>query len=567
MPTDTHYDAIIVGSGFGGSVMAYKLAQAKWRVLLLERGKAYPPGSFPRTPSGMSRMFWDPSGGCYGLFDVWSFSGLEGLVSSGLGGGSLIYANVLLRKDEKWFINDDPGGGGKKWPVDRATLDPHYAATEKMLGATPFPFGEDGYRDTPKTKAMFEAAVKIGRGRDWMLPPLAVTFANAGRPPAKGEPIIGGEQNLHGHARLTCLMCGECDTGCNYGAKNTLDYNYLSRAKELGAEIRTLAEARTFAPKPGGGYSVQFVQHDESFEGTPRKTREMPLENVTTGRLILAAGTFGSPYLLLKNRAALPSLSATLGSRFCGNGDLLTFAVDCSEKDATGKKKSRTMEPSRGPVITSALRVGDALDGGTEKGRGFYIQEAGIPSFMTWMFEMTDTTGATKRAIRFALNRIKQALRLSGGSNLSAQMSALLGAGSRSNCSLPLLGMGRDVPDGTMSLDEKGLLQNDWSIDTSREYFEGVRSVMEELANAWGAQHFQDNLLWYFKRVITVHPLGGCPMGESAADGVVDSFGEVFGHPGLYVADGSVLPGPVGANPSLTIAALADRFAEKMLSS
>ena len=92
-----------------------------------------------------------------------------------------------------------------------------------------------------------------------------------------------------------------------------------------------------------------------------------------------------------------------------------------------------------------------------------------------------------------------------------------------------------------------------------------LRGVMEEMATAWGARHFQDNLLWYFKHVITVHPLGGCPMGESADEGVVNSYGEVFGHPGLYVADGSVMPGPVGANPSLTIAALADRFAERMI--
>ena len=565
MATDSHYDAIIVGSGFGGSVMAYKLAQANWRVLLLERGRAYPPGSFPRTPHGMSRMFWDPSGGCYGMFDVWSFSGLEGLVSSGLGGGSLIYANVLLRKDEKWFVNDDPGGNGKHWPVDRATLDPHYEAAEKMLGATPFPFGADGYRETPKTKAMFEAAVKIGRGRDWILPPLAVTFANEGQPPAMGEPIIGGEKNLHGHARLTCLMCGECDAGCNFGAKNTLDYNYLSRAKELGADIRTLAEVRTFSPRPGGGYGVQYVQHDLAFEGTPRKTRDLPLESVTTTRLILSAGTFGSPFLLLKNRAALPAISKKLGTRFCGNGDLLTFAIDCSEKDASGKTKSRAMEPSRGPVITSALRVADGLDGVPEKGRGFYIQDAGIPSFMTWMFEMTDATGATKRAIRFAMERVKHALHLSSGSNLSSEMSALLGAGSRSNCSMPLLGMGRDVPDGTFTLDKDGRLENDWRINASKPYFDKVRSIMEELATAWGAQHFQDNLLWYFKHVITVHPLGGCPMGDSAEDGVVDSYGEVFGHPGLYVADGSVMPGPVGANPSLTIAALADRFAERMV--
>ena len=125
--------------------------------------------------------------------------------------------------------------------------------------------------------------------------------------------------------------------------------------------------------------------------------------------------------------------------------------------------------------------------------------------------------------------------------------------------------MGRDIPSGTLSLDENGCLENDWTIDASAQYFDRVREIMEQMSAVWGAKHFQDNLLWYFRRVITVHPLGGCPMGDSRGTGVVDSFGEVFGHPGLYVADGSVMPGPVGANPSLTIAALSNRFADGIL--
>src|SRR3954449_1526020 len=121
MSLDSHFDAIIVGSGFGGSVTAYRLAEAGRRVLVLERGKAYPPGSFPRSPRKLKTNFWDPSRGLQGMFDVWGFSGLDGLVSSGLGGGSLIYANVMLGKDERWFVGpDDPGPGGEAWPVTRA---------------------------------------------------------------------------------------------------------------------------------------------------------------------------------------------------------------------------------------------------------------------------------------------------------------------------------------------------------------------------------------------------------------------------------------------------------------
>src|SRR4051812_34388908 len=152
MAESRHVDAVVVGSGFGGSVSAYRLASAGQDVLLLERGKPYPPGSFARTPHEMARAFWDPSEGLHGLFDLWSFSGLDGVVSAGLGGGSLIYANVLLRKDENWFVHDAPVGDGyASWPISRNDLDRHYDAVEVMMNAQRFPMGQPGYEVSGKT--------------------------------------------------------------------------------------------------------------------------------------------------------------------------------------------------------------------------------------------------------------------------------------------------------------------------------------------------------------------------------------------------------------------------------
>jgi cholesterol oxidase len=546
--SDTHFDAIVVGSGFGGSVLAYRLAEAGKSVCVLERGKPYPPGSFPRGPRELSKAFWDPSEGLYGMFNVWSFKGIGAVVSSGLGGGSLIYANVLLRKPEKWFVKEDLAKGGyESWPVTYDELVKHYERAELMLNAQRYPFADT----TPKTLAFKEAGAKLGR--KFELPHLAVTFANAGEEPAVGVPIHEEHPNLHGVRRYTCRLVGECDLGCNFGSKNTLDLNYLSEAKRLGAEIWTRREVRSLAPREGGGYVVRYVEHDVADEGRKHKTsdpRVRPVRNLTCDRLVLSAGTLGSTYLLLRSGDAFPDLSPRLGSRFGGNGDLLTFALGAD----------RPLDGHYGPVITSALSVPDALDGG--EGRGFYVEEAGFPEFVSWLVQGTQGPGALWRFRKAAARLVLGLIRRRPEVDLSAEVSELLSDTRVANGSLPLLGMGRDIPDGNMELTGDGKLQVDWRKGKSGPFFDRLGDFSEQIAGALGAK-FERNPSWYLGRLITVHPLGGCPMGGSAEEGVVDSYGEVFGYPGFTIADGSVMPGPVGPNPSLTIAALADRFADR----
>ena len=551
------FDTIIIGSGFGGSVMAYRLAEAGQRVCVLERGKLYPPHSFPRSPAAMRANFWDPSEGLQGLYDVWSFRDVGAVVSAGVGGGSLIYANVLLRKDEGSFVKEDLDKGGvEHWPVTRAELEPHYDRVEKVLQPQRYPLEHAPYSSTLKTLAFKEAAKK--KGMEWFLPPLAVTFANPNEPPMLGEPIKEELPNLHNRTRLTCTLCGECDVGCNTGSKNTLDYTYVSRAVRCGADLRPRVEVRSFEPHDGG-YLVEYVTHSDATLGVKGASKQLPLQRLTCTRLVLAAGTLGSTYLLLKNRDKFPKISATaLGSKFSGNGDLLTLAW----RSVLANGAPRPLEASRGPVITSTVRMPGKEDGG--QGRGYYVQEAGFPELVSWAVQLADAPTKPTRWLKFVCQWLALRLGWSENTEVAAELSALLGDCAPSVNTLPFLGMGHDTPDGKMSVNPEGYLEVSWRLNKQKELFRRMRQGMAELAEGMGAE-FKDALTLKLHRVITVHPLGGCPMHQDSRHGVVDALGEVHNYPGLFVADGSVMPGAVGPNPSLTIAALADRFADRIV--
>lgn len=314
-------------------------------------------------------------------------------------------------------------------------------------------------------------------------------------------------------------------------------------------------------PREGGGYQLEYVVHDAESEGTKTETGTLDRHAVTCDRLVLSAGTLGTTYLLLKNRSAFPGLSAALGSRFGGNGDLLTFARNCMTEGPNGEQVPHVLDSAHAPVITSAIRVPDEIDGG--EGRGFYLEDAGQPEFVSWMLQLLDTPASLLEQRR-KLPKILRGVFTHQDVDVGAEISELLGECSESSGFLPLLGMGRDVPEGIMSLRDGGLAI-DWKKNgSSKEYFERVRDVSRDVADELGGR-FLDNPIWLLSRVVTVHALGGCPIGRDDREGVVDPWGRVYNHPGLHIADGSVMPGPVGPNPSLTIAGLADRFADAIL--
>lgn len=559
---ETDVDVVVVGSGFGGSVAAYRLAAGGRRVCVLERGKPYPPGSFARSPAAMARNFWDPSAGLHGLFDVWSFSGIDAVVSSGLGGGSLVYANVMLRKDPSWFRQLDPfGTGEEQWPVSYEDLEPHYERVEKFLQVQTVPLDAPGF-DLAKAAALRDAAA--ADGGTWRPAPLAVRFRGEdGRPLLAGplpEPTYG---SLHGRPRRTCRLCGECDIGCNDGAKNTLDHTYLAAASHEGAVISTRTEVRHVRRRDDGRFDVGYVVHVPEAEGRSLDPLSLPVRWVRASSVVVAAGTLGSTYLLLRNRGPLGLRTPALGTRFCGNGDLLGFVRGARRDGAP-----RLLDGAVGPVISSYVRYPDWADTGSAADLGMYVQDAGYPGFLEWLAEATQATSLAARMMRAAFHRVAGAVTGRTLTNLSAEVSRVLGPARFSSTALPLLGMGRDVPDGVLYLRERrdalDQLESTWSTATSQRYFELMKARMRALALALEGR-FDVNPTYVFRRVITVHPLGGCPMGRSASEGVVDGLGRSHEVPGLYVCDGSVLPGPVGPNPSLTIAAFADRMSEAIL--
>jgi cholesterol oxidase len=419
-----------------------------------------------------------------------------------------------------------------------------------------YPTGTEPYASTPKTLAMAEAASALGLKDEH--PPLAVLFAAADdEDPVPGAPVA--ERGLHKLPRSTCRLCGECDVGCNYGAKNTLDYTYLSAALDAGATLRTCCEVRTIEPLDGGrgGYRIGYEQHVEAREGHRPELLdaiEDRARTVRAKRLILAAGATGSTRLLLANRAYLPALTAAVGTRVSANGDAIALVRD-ARRQANGRREPRYLDPSRGPVITTSITVPADR---SPSGRAYRVQDAGAPVLADWLWESLELPKLPWRMRRAVWRAIRDKLTGTRRTNLSAGIAQVFT--DRSGPLMPLLSNGRDIPNGRYVL-RRGGLDLDWDPEPSEDYYRGVEQTLEDVADALGGRFLKSP--WErLSRSITIHPLGGCPMADDPRFGVVDAWGQVFGYPGMYVADGAAMPGPVGANPSFTIAAFAERVAQ-----
>jgi len=544
------FDVVVIGSGFGGSVMTCRLAEQGHSVCLLERGKRYAFGEFPRRTHEANKLFWDPEDKVFGLYNVNVFRESDAAVvcGSGLGGGSLIYANVMMRMPDDFFYNW-PGG------ITRKVMDKYYDRVFDMMEANPYPFDTDPYyQDTPKLKALKEAYKKLKASPDatekpkWLDPDLAIRF--------EGDFPGAQSKNKQGVIQSKCNKCGECDLGCNIQAKNTLDLNYIARAenqKLLGDEgraatVKTFAQVIDIIPSENGGYTVCFQD--------PRD-KKSAIEKISAKKVVISAGSYGSTALLLKlkKKGSLPKLSSKLGTQWCGNGDLEGTVI-------LPKESKKILNPTEGPVITGCIEYPykSYSDGFPH---ALFIEDAGFPSFLSWYISGKVPSLANFGGfLKFALKSLGKIIGINKDINMAGDISSLVKMKNFVPRTMILLGMGRDRPNGRLYLKGNGHIVLDWQMEKgSKLHFDRLRTEMKKLSDAIGGKFF-DNPLTYFNKVIAVHPLGGCPMGESEKDGVVSTDGEVFGHPGLYVVDGSIIPASCGVNPSMTIAATAERIAQ-----
>jgi len=522
------YDAVVIGSGFGGAIVAYRLAAAGRSVLVLEQGARWTKDHFPRTIGQTGGAFWQGRAPA-GFLEYRAFKNIDVLQGVGVGGGSLHYFNVGLRAPARVF-------GRWPKPLGRDRLDPYYDLVAERLDSKPLapPAG----RELPPRTQAFVAAARAANGHEPALVPIAV-HTGADR------------TNWAGVAQSGCVYCGNCMLGCHVQAKNTLDITYIADAERRhGAEVMPLHKVDGLRPATdrGEGYWVDYRVI------TPT-TKETVAKGAVHGkRVVVAAGALGSTELLLRCRdqlATLPRLSAALGTRFSGNGDML-FA---------GALAARTpIDPAQGPSITAVVDC-------STKDNAIHIQDLGFPDPLLWMLEglLPPDEGRFVQLVRLAGRYIARSLGIGGHkSRITDQIGGLLG-GSGVNRLLPYLGMGTDAADGRMRLADDQL-DIVWSHRGSRRMLREMEDALARISAETGGKYMQSFLWrWPFRKLVTAHPLGGCVMGDSDADSVVDHTGQVWGHPGLYVTDGASIPAALSVNPSLTIGAVAERAAQWMI--
>lgn len=534
-----HYEVIVIGSGYGGGIAASRLARAGRQVCVLERGKEWLPGEYPNTeleglPEIQVRVGDQILGLRTGLYDVRVSEDMNVLIGCGLGGTSLINANVASRPERRVF--DDP-----RWPIDfrndtDSLLSQCFDHAETMLGSKPYP---DRLPVTRKMAAHDRSGAALN-GPTYRLP-INVTFED-------GVNNVGVQQ-------AACKLCGDCMSGCNHGAKNTVIMNYLPDAQRHGAVIFTQVEVRRLERQ-----NDRWIVHYQLLD-TGREGFDAPTATVSADMVILAAGTLGTNEILLRSKAAGLPLSDRLGHNFSGNGDVLGFAYNNDVEInmlGFGPRDPDKQEPV-GPTITTAidLREQPNLED------GMIIEEGGVCAPLAAFMPKTLSLAA-KLAGRDTDEGLADAI-----AEKRRELDSLIrGAyyGAVRNTQVYLV-MAHDDSAGTLTLDNDQL-QIKWPGAGERPYIERVNEKLLAATQPLGGT-FVENPAWsklQSKNMVSAHPLGGCVMAEDAQHGVTNHKGQVFSsgsgtavYDSLYVNDGALIPRSLGTNPHITICAVAER--------
>lgn len=520
------YDYVIVGSGFGGSVSAMRLTEKGYKVLVIERGKRFRDHEFPKSNWNVRKYLWLPALRCFGILQISPFKNVLVLHGSGVGGGSLGYANVLMEPDDPCY--ESPAW---QFPHDwKTVLQPHFATAKRMLGVTTNP------RLWHADHVLREIATELGQADTFRPTTVGVFFGEPGKEGIEvSDPFFGGE----GPPRRGCTHCGGCMIGCRYNSKNTLVKNYLYFAEKWGAQVWSETEVRDIRPladgQPDGARYEVSTWRSTAFY--PRPKRKVRARNV-----IVAAGALGTMRLLFRCRDAtrsLPKISDRLGTMVRTNSESLLGVVNRSTHTDYSQGIAitsifnadavTTIEPVRYPAGSSLMRY---LAGPMMNGGSLFKQIAKsifeIVTHPVDFLKVHALPGWAQRAtILLVMQHEDNRIRVRTG---------------RSPFTFFLRNLVSE-PD-----EEK-------TIPTSIEIGHRVTRRFGEKTNGVALGSINEGL---FNIPLTAHILGGCPFGTDASDGVVDADCQVHNYPGLYVIDGSIMPGNPGVNPSLTITALAE---------
>lgn len=515
MPVDFDYDVIVIGSGFGGSVSALRLSERGYRVGVMEEGRRFAPEDFPATNWNLRRFLWFPRLGMRGIQRIDLLHDVLVLSGAGVGGGSLVYANTLTEPLEEFYV-DPQWADITDW---RAELRPYYAIAKRMLGAAEHAAG------TPADDVLLEVARHFGVEDTFRAVPVGVYLGEPGE--VVPDPYFGGA----GPARAGCIGCGGCMVGCRFHAKNTLDHNYLYLAEGLGAVVHAGHEVYDLQRLPGGGFTVHTRR--------PGARLRKRLRSFTAEEVIFAAGALGTLRLLLtlRERGRIPGASDRLGHEVRTNSEALLGAT----------AKDTTVDYSEGVAITSQIRPDPQT----------HIQPVRYPKGSNAMgllgTVLTDGGGRVPRQARFLWNVARhpvQFLRSLSVRRWSERTVILLVMQSLDN-SIRVFAERRGRRTKLRSAPDRG--------KPNPTYIPLANHAARVAARAMGG--FPGSALneVLLDRPTTAHLLGGSCIGATPEQGVVDAYHRVFGEPGLHVVDGGAVGANLGANPSLTITAMAER--------